>query len=66
MEKLTREEYKRLIEIVIEKKESMRKESYSNEEINNKCTELMFILIKLDAQFEKLYNGVELEEITNK
>jgi len=53
MDKLSKQEYELLIDLVTTKRESLRQESYSNKEARNQFDDLAMILIKLDTQSKR-------------
>lgn len=54
MENLTKKDLEILLNLVQEKKESIRKESLHDSELRNQEIELDFIMIKLDTQIKKI------------
>lgn len=60
MEKLNKKEYKILINLVEAKRESMRKESYSNVKVRDEFDDLAMILIKLNRQSKLKTNKEDL------
>ena len=54
MDKLSKQEYELLIDLVTTKREGLRQESYSNKEARNQFDDLAMILIKLDTQSKRV------------